>query len=354
MTQQQHPQQRVESEEIFKTPRHVPEKEKPKAPKKTSFMKSRISGFEVFTTLAVLAGLGFVMLRWGVEGIVHHRRIQVVPDLVGKSISGALDRLSPLQLAVSKEGSEFNSLVPIGSVLRQNPPAGTKVREGKTIRVVLSQGGATVFTPAVMGLPLRNAEMLLRRSQLTLGEVTESYSLRQAKGLVLSQDPRGESSVERNSMVNVVVSAGDPPEGIVLMPDFSRKNISEASKWAAEYGLKLVVDKDPSSLFPYGTILGQDPVSDIMVTDSMQVQFTISGRAAADKDQSAMINFQYQVPQGSSDSLVRIVLVDQEGEHELFNGLRTSGSKIDLAVPEGGRARVNIFLNGILVEERDL
>ncbi len=354
MTHQEHPQPRVESAEIFKTPRHVPEQEKPKAAKKTPFMKSGITGFEVFATLAVIAGLGFVMLRWGVEGIIHHRKIQVMPDLVGKPISGALDRLSPLKLAIFKEGSEFNSSVPIGSILRQIPPAGTKVREGKTIRVVLSQGGETVFTPTVMGLPLRNAEMMLRQSQLTLGEVMESYSLRKAKGLVLSQDPRGESSVERNSMVNVVVSAGEPPEGIVLMPDFSRKNINEASKWAAEYGLKLIVNKDQNSLFPYGTILGQDPVSDIVVTDSMQVQFTISGKAATDKDQSAMINFEYRVPQGRSDSLVRIVLVDQEGEHELFNGLRAPGSKIDLSVPEGGQARVNIFLNGILVEERDL
>lgn len=314
----------------------------------------RVLTVEVIISVIVLAAFAFFMLRWGIEGAVHHRDIQVVPDLNGRSLRGALDMLAPRKLALMKEGSEFNGTVPIGSILRQRPPAGTKVREGKSIRVVVSQGGETVFTPGVAGLPLRNSEMLLRQNQLLLGEVTESYSLRLDKGLVLSQDPQPESSVERNSLVNVVVSAGPPPEGIVLMPDFLRKNIVEASQWASSVGVPLTIDKDKGSLFPYGTILAQDPPSDAVVGDDTQVKFTISGRPTDGKDRAATVTFQYQVPQGSSESLVRILVVDQHGERELFNGLRAPGSKIDVAIPEGGNARMKIFLNGILVEERDL
>jgi len=309
---------------------------------------------EVLGAFVFLAVVGFLMLQYGFGGIVHHRDVKVVPDLKGKSIDGALGALAPLKLALMKEDSEFNSAVPIGSILRQRPVAGTKVREGKSIRVVVSQGGETVFTPAVAGLPLRNAEMLLRQSQLLLGEVTESFSLRLDKGLVLSQDPQPESSVERNSLVNVVVSGGTPPEGLVLMPDFLRKNVAEASQWASSIGVPLTINKDTGSLFPYGTILAQDPQSDAVVTDETQVKFTISGRPTDGTDKSSMVTFQYQVPQGSSESLVRILMVDQHGERELFNGLRAPGSKIDLAIPEGGNARMKIFLNGILVEERDL
>jgi hypothetical protein len=48
-------------------------------------------------------------------------------------------------------------------------------------------------------------------------------------------------------------------------------------------------------------------------------------------------------------------VVDQYGERELFNGTRPPGSKIDVPVPDAGAgARMKIFLNGILVEERDL
>lgn len=316
--------------------------------------KKGVTAVELVVVLVLLGAMGLLGFRWAMDGIVHSRAVQTVPAVTGKSIAGALDVLAPFNLAIMKEGSEFNSAVPIGSILRQRPPAGTKVREGKAIRVVVSQGGETVFAPAVSGLPLRNAEMLLRQGQLTLGEVSESYSLRLEKGLVLSQDPTAESSVERNSLVNVVVSAGPPPEEIVLMPDFLRKNLAEASKWASEVSVPLAISKDSSSLFPYGTILAQDPAADAVVDDETKVKLTISARPTDAKDKASMTELQYQVPQGSADALVRILLTDTHGERELFNGLRAPGTKIDLSVPQAGRARVRIFLNGILVEERDL
>ena len=309
---------------------------------------------EIAAALLVFAGFTAFALSWAIEGAVHSRPVQIVPDLKGKSLSGALDMLAPLKISLLKEGSEFNSAVPISSILRQQPVAGTKVREGKTVRVVVSQGGETVFTPAITGLPLRNAEMMLRQNQLILGEVTESPSLRLEKGLILSQDPQAEISVERNSLVNIVVSRGEPPEGVVLIPDFLRKNVAEASRWAASVGIPLTTDKDPSSLFPYGTVLAQDPTADAHIGDDSAVKLTISGRPAEGKDKVSAADFQYKVPQGSGESLVRVLIVDQHGERELFNGLRQPGSKVDLSIPGGGQARIKIFLNGILVEERDL
>jgi len=276
----------------------------------------------------------------------------VVPDLRNKSLAGALSMLSPLDLPLLKEGEEFNGSVPIGSIVRQRPPGGTKVREGKTVRVVVSQGGETVFTPSIVGLPLRNAEIMLRQSQLALGEVADAYSLRLDKGLVLSQDPKAESSVEKNALLNVVVSGGLPPEGVVLMPEFLRKNVAEAHQWATKQGVDLTVAEDASSLFPYGTVLEQKPQADAVLGDGAKAVLTISAKAGSRTEPAA--TFHYRVPQGAAESLVRIVLVEAQGERELFNGLRAPGSKVDLAVPAVKRGRVKIFLNGILVEERSL
>ncbi|PCI38742.1 MAG: hypothetical protein COB53_04370 [Elusimicrobia bacterium] len=320
----------------------------------TTAKRSLVTRTEFIISVVLLTGFMIFMFVWGIEGAIHSRPVQIVPDLKGRSISGVLDMLAPLKLSLVKNGSEFNSSVPIGSILRQRPPAGTKVREGKAIRVVLSQGGETVFAPAIAGLPLRNAEMMLRQNQLILGEVTESPSLRLERGLILSQDPQAEESVERNSLVNVVVSRGKPPEGILLMPDFQRKNLAEASQWATSNGVPLTIDKDANSLFPYGTILAQDPQADSHVGDDTQVKFVISGRPGKTETKTAVINYQYKVPQGSSDHLIRVLMVDQHGERELFNGLRAPGSRVDLSIPETGQARIKVFLNGILVEERDL
>src|SRR5471032_2429141 len=130
---------------------------------------------------AVLA-FAFWAVNWGIEGLVHNRKTQTVPDLKGRSLAAALDALAPLNVGLRKTGVEFDASVPVSSILRQDPPAGTVVREGKTVRVVVSQGGQTVVTPTIIGLPLRNSEMMLRQNQLSLGEVSEAYSLKSEKG----------------------------------------------------------------------------------------------------------------------------------------------------------------------------
>jgi serine/threonine-protein kinase len=295
------------------------------------------------------------MAQWGLEGVIHGRKTQTVPDLKGRSISSALDVIAPLNLGLRKGGIEFDSGVPISSVLRQDPPAGTVVREGKIIKVVVSQGGETVLTPSIVGLPLRNAEMMLRQAQLSLGEVSESYSLKLEKGMVIGQEPKAEASVERSALVNVVVSGGQPPAGLTLMPDFQRKNISEAREWAASNSVQASETKDLTALFPFGTILAQVPAPDAQIKPDTKIAFTISGRQGkTDAAPAATKTFHYELAQGGSESLVRIVVVDKYGERELFNGLRKPGSKIDLPLQQAGSARVKIFVNGILVEERDL
>ncbi|MBI4051373.1 MAG: PASTA domain-containing protein, partial [Elusimicrobia bacterium] len=260
----------------------------------------------------------------------------------------------PLGVALLKEANEFNSSVPIGSILRQIPSPGTVVREGKIVRVVVSQGGETVFVPTLVGLPLRNAEMLLRQRQLLLGEVSESYSLHVEKGMVLFQDPKAEVSTAKNALVNVVVSAGPPPSGIILMPDFRQRQISEASNWAKGLGFAIQVQSDPDSLFPNGLILSQQPPPDAVVSSETEIKFAVSGRSKESSSATPVKHLHYEVSQGGSDSLIRIVLVDQSGEREVFNGLRPPGSKIDLTIPQTGSAKIRIFANGILVEEREL
>jgi len=308
---------------------------------------------EIGGVLVVLALLAYFGGQWALEGAIHgHKQVQV-PDLRGKSVLAALDALGPVNLVLRKDGTEFDGSVPVGAVLRQLPPAGTVVREGKTIRVIISHGGETVFVPAIVGIPLRNAEMMLRQKQLLLGEVSESYSLRVERNIVLSQDPKGESSAEKNALVNVVVSGGAPPPGVILMPDFRQKNITEVKLWADSQRIRPEITEDPGSLFPAGTVLGQEPGPDASVSADTPVRFTASARPR-DASTALTKHLHYEVSQGSAASLVRIMVVDAGGEREVFKGLRDPGSKIDLALPQASAARVRIFVNGILVEEKPL
>jgi curved DNA-binding protein CbpA len=65
------------------------------------------------------------------------------------------------------------------------------------------------------------------------------------------------------------------------------------------------------------------------------------------------VNFHYDVPQSGTQRHIRIMLVSKDGDKEIFNGLREPGAKIDIPVPYKGTEKVRIFINGILVEERN-
>ncbi|MBI5744401.1 MAG: PASTA domain-containing protein [Elusimicrobia bacterium] len=296
--------------------------------------------------------LTYFLFSWTMETVIHNRKEVIVPDISGKSSVNALQALSENNLAMKIEGYEFNESVPIGTVLRQVPDAGATVREGKIVRVVFSQGGESVFTPNLIGLPLRNAELLLRQRQLSLGEVPEAYSLKAEKGTVLSQDPKPELSVSKNTMVQVTVSNGPPPAGIVMMPDFRQKKSDEAQQWASQNSLSLSINEDPNSLFPGGTVIDQDPTPDTVVAPEAKVSLTVSSRKTSASGSEKEFRVHYEVSQSGAQRHIRVVALGKSGDREIFNGLRDPGSKIDLSVPYGGAEKVRIFVNGILVEER--
>lgn len=296
--------------------------------------------------------LTYFLFSWTMETVIHNRKEVIVPDISGKSSINALQALSENNLAIKIGGYEFNESVPIGTVLRQVPDAGTSVREGKIVRVVFSQGGESVFTPNLIGLPLRNAELLLRQRQLVLGEVSTAYSLKAEKGTVLSQDPKPELSVSKNTMVQVAVSDGLPPAGIVMLPDFRQKKSDEAQQWASQSNVSLTLLEDSASLFPAGTIIDQAPAPDTVVAADSKITLTVSSRKGAASASEKEFRVHYEVSQSGAQRHIRVVALGTSGDREIFNGLRDPGSKIDLSVPYGGAVKIRIFVNGILVEER--
>ncbi|MDE2313343.1 MAG: PASTA domain-containing protein [Elusimicrobia bacterium] len=321
------------------------------------FFERDAGTFEVLFLLAVLVVVGAYALDWAIGAAVHSRKPRAVPDLKGHSVSDALQTLSSLDLGLREKSMEFDSSVPIGSILRQDPAADSIVREGKIINVVISEGGQAEIAPSLAGLPLRNAEMLLRENELGLGEVQQAYSLRFDKGLVMAQDPKEGASVEKNSLVNVTLSAGMPPVGVILMPDFNRKNVAQAQIWGEKDGVAVSISSDPDSLFPYGVVLTQTPGPDTVLQGGATVSFVVSAHVGGAPLSRGMRLFSYRIPKGgAAESLLRVVVEDKYGEREVFNGLRRSGQRVAIPIeePAGASVHVKIFLNGILVEERDL
>jgi len=67
--------------------------------------------------------------------------------------------------------------------------------------------------------------------------------------------------------------------------------------------------------------------------------------------------FHFEVPQGGAEKDYSFVLVDAFGAREIWKGKLEPGSKHDFSLPGNASpsgARVRIFVNGILTEERPI
>ena len=293
-----------------------------------------------------------VSADWVAGALVHSRKEVQVPDLTKKPVSQAIGLLAAQNLALKQAGVEFAQNVPPGSVLRQIPSAGSTVREGRVIRVWISQGDEMVFVPNTVGTDLRSAQLAVRQAGLVVGKVENAYSLTYEKGLIIAQAPKADSMVKKGDTVSLTISNGQPPTSVILVPNFKSKKLAEATLWASAQNINLIIKEDPNSVFRNGTVANQRPAADSQIAPGTNLEITVSRRPISDDERTYHLH--YEVPQGKNASHVRIVLDDDTGENDILSETRQPGSKIDLEIPYAGNATVRIFTDGVLVREREV
>lgn len=152
--------------------------------------------------------LGFKFLGKNKEDIASVS----TPDVQNIYLDDAQREIEKLGLKVIIR-EEFNANVEKNYVISQTPVAGTEVKEGDTITIVLSKGAKEAEVPNVVGITLGEAENILKENKLELGTITYEFSDSSNKGVVLRQNPKsGSGSVEEGDRINVVVSKG--PEAV--------------------------------------------------------------------------------------------------------------------------------------------
>lgn len=232
---------------------------------------------EVVVASIVFLILAFFIFDQIMRVVVHYKKIVIVPQLVGKSVDQALGLLSNVELGIKKTGEQYDKKFPPNSIFFQNPAAGTRVREGKIVRVIISRGGESVFIPDLYRQSIRSAELLLRREGLGLGETSKETSLCLEKGMVIDQDPTAGLPAEKETMINLTVSSGAPEEGNMPMPNFVNQDINVAQKWARKQGLNVInIVEEKQTVLQKGTIIRHEPAADEKVGPATELKFIVS------------------------------------------------------------------------------
>jgi eukaryotic-like serine/threonine-protein kinase len=172
-----------------------------------------------------------------------------VPDLAGRPAGSAASRLEDLEIRFRQERAT-SLTVRSGSVVHTRPPAGSVLKDGQAVVVVVSIGKPKVEVPAVTGRRFDDARAVLAAAHLAATR-TEKFDDVVPKGLVVRTDPAAGSGATWGSAVTVVVSKGPDlvvvPEVLGLPKEQAEQRLRDAGlRW--RYVLPIgsyVIDQSP-------------------------------------------------------------------------------------------------------------
>ncbi len=307
-----------------------------------------LKGFVFFLLLVLVGGAsGYLAMRLSQE-----RGEVAVPELSGQDIVFALEVLNQRDLNLQISSQEFSSAVPKNHILSQSPTAGSRVRRGRRISVVLSRGARMVDVPEVRGETWGRAERLIQGEGLRVGWVSRVHSPIFPRHVVVAQSPPPQRLIERGHSVNILVSLGRPKSSY-LMPDVIGRDLE--SVMAMVRRLDFRVGQVKYEIYPgvrSGVVIGQEPKAGYLVTSGDKVNLVVAQSEAATAKGGTFSLLYYKVPVGTGKRRVRIVLQEGGQLQEIYNRLEEPGADVAVMVRAEGKSRARIYLDGQLVEER--
>ena len=237
-------------------------------------MKERFErALHITLLIFVLAAAGFLSAVTTVR-IAIRGRVVTMPNLVGQSAAAAQKAVSGRGLRLRIEDRVYSTQA-VNTVVRQSPPPGEDVKVSQDAHVVLSLGAQAIAIPPLEGNSLRAARIALLQAGLQLGEVSEIFVDSSEPDTVLRQNPPA-GTMALSPRVDVLVSAGDRPEGYV-MPAIVGMQQADAERTLTGDGLRVTkVTNILDANAPKGAVVGQKPPRGQRISRDTTVELGVS------------------------------------------------------------------------------
>lgn len=153
-------------------------------------------------------------------------------NVVGDTYETAVARLQQMDLKVDTPTKEASDTVEENRVISSDPVAGTTLKPGDTVRLVISTGPDTksITVPVLTDTTLENARYIATSAGLKIGSVTEVYSDK-AVGQVVYQSIAAGTTVDEGTSITLQVSKGPEPSATrtksieVVLPNDDRESV---------------------------------------------------------------------------------------------------------------------------------
>lgn len=222
--------------------------------------------YKVLLVAVCLLLAAFIVILYSTPATV------TVPSVEGQTLEVAEEQIETAGLKVGNIIKETSTEVEEGKVIRTNPGAQSKRKEGTTVDIVVAIEEA-VTIPNVYGEDLALAQEKLQALGFQM-KTEEMYSSKVSEGKVVKTNPEWETSHEKGTVVTLYVSKGAEP---VTIPDLSGKTVNEATSSLKTLGLSVSsTTEDYSDTVPTGQVISTNPVAQTSVSKGSSVVLVVS------------------------------------------------------------------------------
>ncbi len=266
------PTQKISIKDIEEEAKNNNNKKSKKKPNKfVNFIKKH-------KKLSIIIGL-ILLFTLSLGGTILYSKITnpnevLLPNLVGINEEEAKQMVEDLGLVFEVGSREYNSEYAEGFIISQDPTYADNynIKEGSTVKVVVSQGIEEVTVPDVVGKSQEEAIKLIEEAKLKY-EIVEEESKKIEAGYVVSQETDSGTTAYAGDTLIIHVSTGVKK---VSVASVIGKTEDEAKSSLTALGLKVDISYDEDSSKENGTVLKQSIDAGKEVEDGTSITITVN------------------------------------------------------------------------------
>ena len=270
-----------------------------------------------------------------------------LPDVEGMSKEEAQKTVEDLKLIFEVSSEEYNKDVPEGYVISQDPTyiADYNVKEGSTVKVVISKGQEKTTVPKVVGMTRQEAVDALEEANLK-AEIVEETSRTVEEGYVISQEVEAESEAYAGDTIKIHVSTGTGIKQVTVQNVVGQTE-ADAKSTLEGQGLKVTVNYAEATSND-GKVTAQSVAGGTTVDEGTTVTLTVN-KVAETKNVSVIINLK-QITGGyaedeEEENVTRTVNISVNGETRTgVNKNETAYSAISLSGKDGESLDITVTI----------
>ena len=294
----------------------------------------------------------------GVLSITNPPEVQM-PNVVGLHKDEAKQKIEEAGLVFEIEKEEYNKDVEIDHIISQDPTYMERfnnVKQGSTVKVVVSKGTEKTKVPKVVGMEQEEAQKAIEEAKLKV-EIVEENNNKVEAGYVISQETDPDTEVNAGDTLKIHVSLGVQQ---VTVPNVVGKTQAEATAELEKAGLKVTVTTAEDTSKENGKVIKQNVDAGKTVSVGTAVTITVnqydelkSGTVTVNL--KSLLKFTPQTDENGNERVetarVRIVVGDDKIYEDTTNKTSTN---ISANFQARGNVTIKVYVDDVLKGTKDL